>query len=330
MDRDAGMILSRAARARPHPAVALGALGIATSGIFIHLSGTSPGTATFFRCALALPLLWPLARGERRRTGGLSWRNCAAAAAAGTFFAADAMLWTQAILEVGAGVTAVLVNTQVIIVPLLSSLVDRERLGRSFPVIVGCMATGIVLTGGILGTGVSGDAPARGTVHAVLAALCYSGFLFLLRRGGRTEGVLRSYCGVLISAAAVSVIGGVLWRGVTVTPGWGALGWLALTAVCGQVGGWLLVALATSRLSSTVSSALLMLTPVGALLLGALVLGERPTLPQLLGCALILASAYAASASGSFHRRFTSTGGKPRDSASWTDRAEQPDRNNLP
>ncbi|MGJ7906391.1 DMT family transporter [Actinopolyspora sp. H202] len=330
MDRNAGMIVMHATRARPRRAVALGALGIATSGIFIDLSGTSPGTATFFRCALALPLLWPLARDERRRTGGLSWRESLVAAAAGVLFAADAMLWTQAILEVGAGLTAVLVNAQVIIVPLLSSLVDRERLRRSFPAVVACMATGIVLTGGVVGTGVSGEAPVWGTVHAVLAALCYSGFLFLLRRGGRTEGVVQSYRGVLISAAVVSMVGGMLWQGMTVNPGWVALGWLALTAVCGQLGGWLLVALATFRLSSTVSSALLMLTPVGALVLAAVVLGERPTLPQLLGCALILASAYAASAPGSLHHRCTSTGGKPRDNHRRAGRVRRPNRNNLP
>lgn len=285
--------------------MALGALGVATSGIFIDLSGVSPGTATFYRCVLALPLLWPLVSSERRHEGGLSWRRGAVAAVAGVLFAADALWWTQAIFEVGAGLTAVLVNAQVVIVPLLALFIDREPLRRSFLVIMPFMLGGIVLTGGIFETGASGSAPARGTAHAILAALCYSGFLFLLRRGGHTGQVLQSYRAVLVSAAVVAITVGALWQGVTLTPGWVALGWLVLTAVGSQVCGWLLVALATSHLPSTVSSAILLLTPVGALALAALVLGEQPTILQLLGCTVMLTSAYAASTSSASWRRFT-------------------------
>ncbi|TQN27802.1 drug/metabolite transporter (DMT)-like permease [Haloactinospora alba] len=303
MDRSVGTALSRAARTRPRLVVALGALGVSTSGVFVDLSGTSPGTATLFRCVLALPLLWPLARHERRRTGGLSRRRGAVAAVAGALFAGDALFWTQAVSEVGAGLTAMLVNTQVVIVPLLFLLIDRERPRGVFLAAVPFMVAGVVLTGGIVGTGAHGAAPVRGTVHAVLAALCYSGFLFLLRRSGNTGGAIQSYCGVLVSAAVISIAVGALWQGVTFAPGWPALGWLALTAVCIQVLGWLLVALATSHLSSAVSSALLMLTPVGALALAAVALGQQPTVLQLLGCALILVSAYAASVPGSFWRR---------------------------
>jgi drug/metabolite transporter (DMT)-like permease len=49
------------------------------------------------------------------------------------------------------------------------------------------------------------------------------------------------------------------------------------------------------RLPAEVGAALLLLTPVGALVLGALVLGERPGVVQLVGCALILVAAYVAS-----------------------------------
>ncbi|WP_228830287.1 DMT family transporter [Nocardia beijingensis] len=295
--------VSRAARARPRSAMAVGALGVATSGIFIGLSGASPATATFFRCLLALPLLWPLARAERTTERALPWRRGAIAAVAGVLFAADALLWTQAIAEVGAGLTAVLVNAQVVVVPLLALLIDREPVRRTFLVVLPFMAAGILLAGGILETGATGSAPARGTAHALLAALCYAAFLFLLRRGGHGGQVMQSYRVVLASAAVV----GAVWPGVTYTPGWGPLGWLALTAVSGQIGGWLLIALATSHLSSTASAAMLLLTPVGAIGLAAVVLGEHPTMPQLLGCALILACAYAASTSGSARRRIVVT-----------------------
>lgn len=293
--------------------MALGALGVSASAIFIDLSGTSSGTATFFRCVLALPLLWPFAVRERRREGGLSPRQRLVAVGAGVLFAGDALLWTQAIHEVGAGLSTVLVNAQVVLVPLLALLMDREPVGTRFLLILPVMVAGIVLTGGVFETGATGGNPTWGTIHAILAALCYSGFLFLLRRGGHTGQVLQSYRDVIITAAVIALVTGVLWHGVTLTPGWAAVGWLAITALCGQVLGWLLVALATPHLSSTVGAALLMLTPVGALVLSACALGERPTLLQLLGCVLVLASAYTASSSTPPWRAITPLIGKRRN-----------------
>jgi drug/metabolite transporter (DMT)-like permease len=290
--------------------MAVGALGVSSSAIFIDLSGTSPGTASFFRCLFALPLLWPFCAAERRREGAPTWQRRAVAAAAGALFAGDAILWTQAIYEVGAGLSTALVNAQVVIVPLLALLIDRERPGTGFLIALPFMAGGILLTGGIFETGASGTNPVAGTVHAILAALCYSGFLFLLRRGGHTGQVVQSYRDVVAAAAIVSIAVGAAWQGVTLTPGWTATGWLVVTALCGQVLGWLLVALASPRLSSTAGAALLMLTPVGALILSALVLGEKPTTMQLLGCAVVLLSAYAAAL--------------PRPLRSWPSRSPNP------
>src|SRR3954451_7001091 len=89
------------------PAVMMsaGAVGVSASAVFIDLSGTSPGTASFYRCLLALPLLAPLAMRERRREGRWPARQLLVAAAAGLLFAGDMLLWTQAIVEVGAGLS---------------------------------------------------------------------------------------------------------------------------------------------------------------------------------------------------------------------------------
>lgn len=283
---------SGAVGGRPALATALGAIGVSSSGLFVALSTTSPGTASFFRCVFALPVLAPLAIAERARYGPPTARQRGWAAAAGAVFAADALLWTQAIYEVGVGLSAVLVNTQVVMVPLLARVIDRESLSRRFFVLLPVVAVGTVLTGGILETGVTGSAPVAGTVHSALAALCYSVFLFLLRRGGPDRPPVQSYVTIMMSAAVAALIGGALWGGVNLIPGWGPAGWLVLTAICGQMLGWLLVALGSPSLRVEVSSALLLLTPIGALVLAAVVLAQMPSALQALGCVLILGSAY--------------------------------------
>ncbi|MFJ8915919.1 DMT family transporter [Amycolatopsis sp. NPDC102389] len=273
-------------------AMAAGALGVSTSAVLIAISGASPGTATFYRCALATLMLMPLVIFEWRREGTPTNRQRLYALAAGLLFAGDALWWTEAIGEVGAGLSTVLVNAQVVIVPLLALAVDREPISRRFLAILPVMVIGIVLTGGVLEHGAAGSDPLAGTMHALLAAACYSGFLFLLRRGGSAGRTVQSYQYVVASAAMASLGVGFLWNGMTLTPGWRQFGWLVLVAFGGQVAGWLLVALATPRLPSETGAALLMLTPIGALALGAVLLGERPSALQLTGSAAILAGAY--------------------------------------
>ncbi len=276
----------------------MGALGVGTSAVFLDLSGSSPATATLYRCLFAVPMLQPLVLVERRHERGPDGRQVWYAVAAGILFAGDALWWTQAIGEVGAGLSTVLVNAQVVLVPLLALVVDREPLAPRFLALLPVMCIGIVLAGGVWEKGVGGSDPEAGTVHALLAAVCYSGFLHLLRRGGGAGRVVQSYQVVIGSAAVTALVVGPFWGHLELLPGWHEIGWLVLVAAAGQVAGWLLVALATPRLPAAVGAALLLLTPVGALVLAAVVLGERPSPPQLLGCLLVLVSAYLVSGRG--------------------------------
>ncbi|WP_206440051.1 EamA family transporter [Streptomyces scabichelini] len=267
-------------------------MSLSLSPVCLDLSGTEAGTASVYRCLLALPVLLVLTAPEYRREGPPPRRQVGYSLVAGALFAADMILWTKAIAEIGAGLSTVLVNVQVALVPLLAWAVDREQVSRRFLVWVPVMMAGVVLTGGLLESGVSGSDSTAGTVHAVLAALCYSGFLFLLRRGGFQGHVRTAYTVVIFSSTAFAALIGAVWGALDLTPSWGALGWLAVAAVSSGVIGWLLVAVYSPRLPSHVGAVLLLLTPVGSLALGALVLDERPTPLQWTGCALILVSAY--------------------------------------
>lgn len=247
----------------PRVAMALGAVAVATSSVFIELSGASPGTSTFYRCLLSIPLLAVPAWVERRSQAPLSRRGVLVALAAGVLFAGDAMLWTAAIHELGAGMATVVVNAQVLIVPLLALVLERERLGLQYLAALPLMVGGICLTAGVVDHGSSSTDPFLGVMHGVAAALCYSGFLYLLRRGGSGGLVVQPYVWVIGAAGFVGLLVGMKWRGVDLPPGSGALGWLVLTAIVGQSVGWLLVAIASPRLPSSVGAALLLLTRSG-------------------------------------------------------------------
>ena len=162
-----------------------GALTIAFSSILVRLSHASPSTAAIFRCVYALPVLALLARAERRRFGPRRASDRRASLAAGVFFAADLLLWHHSIGDVGAGLSTVLANVQVVLVPLIAWALLSERPSRAVLIMLPVTLVGVLLISGALETGAYGRNPVRGTVFGFGAGFAYVGFLLLLRRGRR-------------------------------------------------------------------------------------------------------------------------------------------------
>src|SRR5579871_2591006 len=236
----------------------LGALVIAFSSILVRLSHASPSTAAIFRCAYALPALGLLAWLEDRRLGRRAWRDRRAAVGAGIFFAADLLLWHNAIEDVGAGLATVLANVQVVLVPLAAWALLRERPGRAVLAALPVAAIGVVLISGALEAHAYGRAPARGALFGIGAGVAYVGFLLLLRRGGVD---LRRPAGPLFEATATATVlciaAGLVIGDARLVPGWPGAGWLALLAMSSQVIAWLAITISLPRLPAALTSLLL-------------------------------------------------------------------------
>src|SRR5438128_4798814 len=275
---------------RPVLAVLVGAVAIAFSGILFRLAHVSPSTGAFYRCVWALPPLWLIARWEERRWGPRPWRTRRWALLAGAFFAADLVLWHNAIDQVGAGLATVLGNTQVVLVGLLAWLLLRERPSRASLLAIPIVLSGVVLISGALEHGAYGSNPRLGAVYGVLTGIAYSGFLLTLRQG--TRGV-RGPAGPLFDATLASALGcaaiGAAVGDLDLSPSWSAQGWLVLLALSSQVLGWLLISISLPRLPAVVTSILLTFQPVCSVVFAALIIDESPSLLQLGGAGCILA-----------------------------------------
>jgi drug/metabolite transporter (DMT)-like permease len=274
---------------RPALAGALGALVIAFSGILVRLAEVSPSTAAFFRCAYALPLLGLLAWIERRRYGARSRRDRLLALGAGVLFAADLTFWHHSIAAVGAGLATVLGNIQVLLVGLIAWAALGERPDNRELASIPVALFGVVLISGVIGAGAYGDDPALGVLYGVLTALAYALFLLILRHGNSDE---RRPAGPLfdatLSGAVFSAVGGVAVGDIDWVPGLESQAWLVVLAFSSQVLGWLLISVSLPRLPAVATSILLMLQPVGAVALAAVLLSEAPSAVQLLGVAVVL------------------------------------------
>src|SRR3954469_16176073 len=131
-----------------HLLALLGVLSISFSAVFVRLAAVSPVTATFFRAAYALPLLallWLAHGGRDRRTRRARW----IAFASGVVLAVDLDLWHESIALVGAGLSTVIANTQVIFVAAAARVLFRERLSALRWTMIVVVLGGVALTSGL-------------------------------------------------------------------------------------------------------------------------------------------------------------------------------------
>jgi drug/metabolite transporter (DMT)-like permease len=276
--------------ARAVPMAVAGAACLAFSGILVRLADVPPSTAAFYRCAYAVPVLALLALRERRRFGPRSAGQRGLALAAGVLFAADLIFWHHAIAAVGAGLATVLGNIQVVLVAVIAWAALGERPERRTLVAVPVVLLGVVLISGVLDERAYGEAPALGVLFGVLTAIVYSGFLLVLRAGTKD---VRQPAGPLFYATLASALAtlppGWALGELELAPTWPAHGWLLILALSAQVLGWLLIAAALPRVPAAITSVVLMLQPVLAVLLAIVLLGEDPSPLQLAGIGTVLA-----------------------------------------
>jgi drug/metabolite transporter (DMT)-like permease len=289
VSRPAAAALYHGLRERPVLAAVLGAMSIAFSGVLVRLADVPPATAAIFRCAYALPFLAIVALLERRAYGPRPASQVLLAWGAGAFFAVDLELFHHTIALVGAGLATVLGNTQVIFVGVLAWLLLRERMPLRTAIAVPIVLFGVVLISGIVGAEPYGSDPGLGVVVGLGTGLSYAGFLLILRHGNADQ---RRPAGPLLDATLAATIFSLLiglpLGEVDLVPSWPSHAWLVALALSAQVVGWLLISISLPRLPAALTSVTLTLQPVGAVLLGMMLLHEAPSWVQLLGAATIV------------------------------------------
>jgi drug/metabolite transporter (DMT)-like permease len=279
----------RALAERPRLAALLGAICIAFSGILYRYADVSPSTATVFRALYGLPLLAAVAWLEHRRFGGMPWSTVRIAAIAGVFFAGDLTLWHHAVDAVGAGLSTVLGNLQVLVVGLVAWLLFGERPSRAVVFALPVVLLGVVLISGIVGADAYGANPPLGVLLGLGTAIFYGGYLLVIRYGGRDQRRPAGPVAVsTLSTAVVAALVAIPIGDLNVVPSWPAHGWLAIYGLTSQSLGYLLISVSLPRLPAVLTSMILLAQPVMTVGLAMVLLDEAPSIAQLAGVALVV------------------------------------------
>jgi drug/metabolite transporter (DMT)-like permease len=265
----------------------LGAASIAPMPVLVVLANVGPVPTAVYRCAIALPVLGALAFAESRRRGRRPVSNRVRAFVAGLFLAVDMVLFNHTITDAGAGVSTVIGSLYVPIVAILGWTLLRERPSRRYLATLPVVIAGIVLASGVIGGSGTGLHPGAGIAYGAAANLAYAAYLLILRNAvSDTSHVAGLLFDATVGATAGALLCGVILGGLRLAVPGHALGWLVVLALVVQVAGWLLITASLPHQPAALSSLLLLLQPVIALVLAGVVLGRWPNAVQSVGAAI--------------------------------------------
>lgn len=306
--------------------LALGTAFLAATPLQVKASNMDPASQAFLRVFLGFLLLLPFGIWEMKKKESLTKKSIMYSVISGLFLGIDFTAWNYSIFYIGAGVAAILLNLQVIIVPMLSAIFDKYKIPPVFLVLVPIMAVGVLLTGGVFEASPEATGPETiygiktatlGTAFGLTSGICYSFYLYFSRKAG-TSARKDLYVQPMMYTAAAQMVAptiiaytfssrggfdfrnGVLIDGVlpsvnpetTLGDPLTAGNWIALLSlvIFGQALAWTMVQYGSVWLDPTLSAGILLLSPVTSVIIAAPLFGEIPSLLQIVGVLMILAT----------------------------------------
>ena len=265
-----------------------GACLIGTGPVMVRFAvgaGVGPSAVGFWRVALAMPLLFLVARTGGRGGAGAPSR---AMLWAGAAFAGDLAFWHYALHFTSVADSTVLSNLTPVFVTAAGWLLFRERPRGLFllglaAAVAGAAGMATARHGGARG----GVDPPLGDVLSVLTAGWYSAYFLCVRAARRTAGAAAVMVWSSAVAAPCLLLAALALREPllpAVAAGWPPLAGLALMHVGGQGA----IAWSLGRLPAALTSVVVLVQPVVAAGLGWLAFGEAVTPLQGLAAAVAL------------------------------------------
>lgn len=211
----------------------VGTLFLAGTPLWVKGANMDPATQAFLRVILGFLLLLPLGLHEIRTKQRLHRNGIILAGAAGIFLGIDFTAWNYSIFLIGSGVAAILLNLQVVIVPMLTAVIDKVKLPKSFVFILPIMIVGVLFTGGVFEPAEGSVGPAMiggiktsviGTAFGLTSGLCYSLYLYLSLKASTSAPRKDLYIQPMMYTMVAQAIPPVIWmftggNGFNVTQG---------------------------------------------------------------------------------------------------------------
>lgn len=275
--------------------ILLGSFAMASSAAIIFNLDAETMSVAAYRSLLAVPMLLPFVVWELRRVDrlqALPRTTIIGAVVGGVAIGVDYAFYNASIGLIGPGLATVLINIQIVILPLLAWSLEGVRPMRQLGVIVPLMLLGVAFAAGAFD---QVRISWFGVIAGLVAGTAYAAYLAIIRR--TAPATLRPAPFTVLSIVCLSA-------GLTAGAAAAVTGrlhvpaeaadwlWLLALAFVGQLVVYLSFNTAMTSLNEVTSSTLMLSAPIFAILLGVVLFASVPSLWQLVGCAMIIAGAW--------------------------------------
>ena len=299
-------------------ALVIAILGVSSSAILVRWSTASSTVIAFYRVLFTLAAVAPVAvLYQRDAFSRISGRDWIAAVAAGIALAVHFVAFFESLSWTTIAASVTLVQTQPIFVAigavlLLDERVDSRVAAGIVIALVGAVLMSLAEPGDALPTG--GDATI-GNLLAVGGAVMAAAYL-LAGRSLRQRVPIFPYVTIVYAACVATLFPAVVVSDAPVVA-YPPREWILFLAMAAGPGllGHTVLNWALEHLESTVVSVSLLGEPVGATLLGIVLLTEIPTQATVVGGVIVLAGIYVTATSGTTRRIQNDADGTDEDSS---------------
>ncbi len=276
--------------------VAVGALLMSFSSIFVKLSSVSSSAEGFYRMlfgGLSLLLVALIARQSFK----VSKKNLIYIIFCGLFFSADIYSWHHSIHYIGPGLATTLGNLQVFLLALVGLCIYKEKVNWKYYISLPVALLGLFFLVGSDWGHVS-HLYKVGVYLGFSTAFFYTLCVVFLRKTQSNEKSLEPIANLtLISFVCVIFffISGHFDHESFAIPDMQNFIWLFCYGLFGQALGWLLLSRGLPNIELSVAGFLILLQPAGSFLWDILIFHRQTPLIQVIGALLLLAAIYLSS-----------------------------------
>ena len=279
----------------------LGAIAAATYGMNplfalpLYETGMDPDSVLFFRYLFAIPLLGVMLK-ARGRTFRLKRGEVPPLLAMGLLVAVSSLTLFQSYNFMDAGIASTLLFVYPIMVALIMAFVFKEKLTLQTAL---CIALALGGIGLLYKTADGSTLSLTGTALVMVSALSYAVYIVGINQSSLKHVATLKVTFYVLLFGVTLFLGRILYGGDLILPEkWYLWGNLIALAVFPTAISFLCTTGAIQYIGSTPTAILGALEPVTAILFGITVFGERLTLRESLGLALIITAVTSVIAGG--------------------------------
>ena len=270
--------------------VLLGAFLISFSPVLVSISDLEPTVSAFYRVFIGSILLLLIIYINRKRYINAFTVN-SYLILAGIFFALDLWFWHRSILYIGPGMSTLIANFQIFIIPLMSFFIFSMIPNKSQIIAVIIGVAGLYLTLGYGGS-ISDENIRLGFTFGIMTALAYSAYILSLKKNNieskrETSPVISLFYVSIISALILFMVISIEDASLAINGSRNLYSMLAYGIIC-HVFGWYMIILGLKTVTATSAGIILISQPIFSLIWDYLFLSRLMNSIEIIGIIVVI------------------------------------------